>query len=150
MEKNKNKERIKTFLIVILTIIIIFLLLRGCGVGNESSSVIKEDSNVVLNDNSSGQVRIKLNPVIDVKDGVMENLNFCNYNEDRLLKVKIKVDDEYIYESDFIKPKEVLESDIIKENNLKLDGKEAIGEIYSYTTDKEFIGQTNVVLQLKN
>ena len=150
MEKNKNKERIKTFLIVILTIIIIFLLLRGCGVGNESSSVIKEDSNVVLNDNSSGQVRIKLNPVIDVKDGVMENLNFCNYNEDRLLKVKIKVDDKYIYESDFIKPKEVLESDIIKENNLKLDGKEAIGEIYSYTTDKEFIGQTNVVLQLKN
>ena len=150
MEKNKNKERIKTFLIVILTIIIIFLLLRGCGVDNESSSVIKEDSNVVLNDNSSGQVRIKLNPVIDVKDGVMENLNFCNYNEDRLLKVKIKVDDEYIYESDFIKPKEVLESDIIKENNLKLDGKEAIGEIYSYTTDKEFIGQTNVVLQLKN
>ena len=150
MEKNKNKERIKSIIIVILIIIIILLLLRGCGAGNESSSVIKEDSNVVLNDNSSGQVRIKLNPVIDVKDGVMENLNFCNYNEDRLLKVKIKVDDKYIYESDFIKPKEVLESDIIKENNLKLDGKEAIGEIYSYTTDKEFIGQTNVVLQLKN
>ena len=150
MEKGKNKERIKTIIIAILIIIIILLLLRGCGAGSESGSVIKEDNQVVLNDNSSGQVRIKLNPVIDVKDGVMENLNFCNYNEDRLLKVKIKVDDEYIYESDFIKPKEVLESDIIKENNLKLDGKEAIGEIYSYTTDKEFIGQTNVVLQLKN
>lgn len=150
MEKGKNKERIKTIIIAILIIIIILLLLRGCGAGSESGSVIKEDNQVVLNDNSSGQVRIKLNPVIDVKDGVMENLNFCNYNEDRLLKVKIKVDDEYIYESDYIKPKEVLESDIIKENNLKLDGKEAIGEIYSYTTDKEFIGQTNVVLQLKN
>ncbi len=146
----KLKERFKTILIIVLIIIIILLLLRGCNGTDSKDAVITEDKTVELNDTSDGNIRVKLNPVVDVKDGVLQNINFSNYNEERLLKIKIKVDDKYIYESDFIRPKEVLEQDILKDNDIELDGKEAIAEVYSYTTDKEMVGQTNVVIKLND
>lgn len=150
-EKDKKlKERFKTILIIILIIIIILLLLRRCEGETSKEAVIVEDTTVELKDTSDGNIRVKLNPVIDVKDGVLENLDFSNFNEERLLKIKIKVDDKYIYESDFIKPSEILERDYIEDNNIELDGKEAIAEIYSYTTDKEMVGQTNVVIKLND
>lgn len=150
MEKLKLKERIKSIVIIALIIIIAILLYQSCNAKETETAVITENKEVLLNDNSSGNIRVKLNPSVEIKEGVLQNLNFSNYNEDRLLKIKIKVDDEYIYESDFIKPREVLERDLIKENNLNLDGKEAIGEVYSYTTDKELVGQTNVVININN
>lgn len=150
-EKDKKlKERFKTILIIILIIIIILLLLRRCEGETSKEAVIVEDTTVELKDTSDGNIRVKLNPVIDVKDGVLENLDFSNFNEERLLKIKIKVDDKYIYESDFIKPSEILERDYIEDNNIELDGKEAIAEIYSYTTSKEMVGQTNVVIKLND
>ena len=139
-----------TILIIILIIIIILLLLRRCEGETSKEAVIVEDTTVELKDTSDGNIRVKLNPVIDVKDGVLENLDFSNFNEERLLKIKIKVDDKYIYESDFIKPSEILERDYIEDNNIELDGKEAIAEIYSYTTSKEMVGQTNVVIKLND
>lgn len=150
MKEHKIKERVKSVLIIVLILIIIILLCKGCFGKSDNAPVISENEEVVLNDTSDGNIRVKLNPSVDVKEGFMQNLNFSNYNEDRLLKIKIKVDDEYIYESDYIKPREVLEGDIIKDNNLDLDGKEAIGEVYSYTTDKELVGQTNVVIKLND
>lgn len=150
MKTYKIKERSKTILIIVLIIILIILLYRSCNTQEIKTAVINEDKNVELNDTSSGNIRVKLNPSVDIKNGVLQNLNFSNFNEDRFLKIKIKVEDEYIYESDFVKPREVLEGDFIKENNLDLDGKEAIGEIYSYTTDKVLVGQTNVVINLND
>jgi hypothetical protein len=147
---NKLKERFKTVLIIVLIIIIILLLLRGCNGDESKQAVIVEDTTVELKDTSDGNIRVKLNPVVDVENGLLQNLNFSNFNEERLLKIKIKVDDEYIYESDFIKPSEVLEKDYIRDNNIELDGKEAIAEIYSYTIDKEMVGQTNVVIELND
>ena len=149
-KRNKLKERFKTVLIIVLIIIIILLLLRGCNGEGSNKAVITEDTTVELKDTSDGNIRVKLNPVIDVENGLLQNLNFSNFNEERLLKIKIKVDGEYIYESDFIKPSEVLEKDYIKANNIELDGKEAIAEIYSYTIDKEMVGQTNVVIELND
>jgi hypothetical protein len=149
-KRNKLKERFKTVLIIVLIIIIILLLLRGCNGDESKQAVIVEDTTVELKDTSDGNIRVKLNPVVDVENGLLQNLNFSNFNEERLLKIKIKVDDEYIYESDFIKPSEVLEKDYIRDNNIELDGKEAIAEIYSYTIDKEMVGQTNVVIELND
>ncbi len=149
-KRNKLKERFKTVLIIVLIIIIILLLLRGCDGDESKQAVIVEDTTVELKDTSDGNIRVKLNPVVDVENGLLQNLNFSNFNEERLLKIKIKVDDEYIYESDFIKPSEILEKDYIKDNNIELDGKEAIAEIYSYTIDKEMVGQTNVVIELND
>ena len=150
IKRNKLKERFKTVLIIVLIIIIILLLLRGCNGDKSKQAVIVEDTTVELKDTSDGNIRVKLNPVVDVENGLLQNLNFSNFNEERLLKIKIKVDDEYIYESDFIKPSEVLEKDYIRDNNIELDGKEAIAEIYSYTIDKEMVGQTNVVIELND
>ena len=150
IKRNKLKERFKTVLIIVLIIIIILLLLRGCNGDESKQAVIVEDTTVELKDTSDGNIRVKLNPVVDVENGLWQNLNFSNFNEERLLKIKIKVDDEYIYESDFIKPSEVLEKDYIRDNNIELDGKEAIAEIYSYTIDKEMVGQTNVVIELND
>lgn len=148
--KLKVKENIKIIVIIILIMVMAIFFFHNCN-GNEiETAVTTENKEVLLNDNSNENIKVKLNPSIDIKEGVLQNLNFSNFNEDRLLKIKIKVNNEYIYESDFIKPKEVLKSDLIKENNLKLDGKEAIGEIYSYTTDKELVGQTNVVINLND
>ena len=149
-KRNKLKERFKTVLIIVLIIIIILLLLRGCNGDESKHAVIVEDTTVELKDTSDGNIRVKLNPVVDVENGLLQNLNFSNFNEERLLKIKIKVDDEYIYESDFIKPSEVLEKDYIRDNNIEFDGKEAIAEIYSYTIDKEMVGQTNVVIKLND
>ena len=125
-------------------------MLRGRNGDESKQAVIVEDTTVELKDTSDGNIRVKLNPVVDVENGLLQNLNFSNFNEERLLKIKIKVDDEYIYESDFIKPSEVLEKDYIRDNNIELDGKEAIAEIYSYTIDKEMVGQTNVVIELND
>ena len=150
IKRNKLKERFKTVLIIVLIIIIILLLLRGCNGDESKQAVIVEDTTVELKDTSDGNIRVNLNPVVDVENCLLQNLNFSNFNEERLLKIKIKVDDEYIYESDFIKPSEVLEKDYIRDNNIELDGKEAIAEIYSYTIDKEMVGQTNVVIELND
>lgn len=149
-KEGKTKERLKTILIIVLIIIIIILLLRSCNTQQVKTAVITENESVVLNDTSSGNIRVKLNPEVDVKDGVLQNLNFSNFNEDRLLKIKIKVDDEYVYESDYIKPKQVLEGDIIKDNDIEFNGKKAIAQIYSYTTDKQLVGQTNVEIKLND
>ena len=146
IQKYKLKGTIKSIVIIGLITVIAILLYHYCNEKESETAVITENKEFFLDDTSDGNI----NPLNDDKEALLQNLNFSNYNEDRLLKIKIKVDNEYIYESDFIKPSEVLERDLIKENNLKLDGKEAIGEIYSYTTDKELVGQTNVVLNIKD
>ncbi len=90
----------------------------------------------------------------DVKENAKEELlnstNFSKYNEDRLLKIKVKVDGQYVYESDFMEPEMILKGDFFDENGINIGGDNVIGEIYSYTRDKEFIGQTNVVIKSKD
>lgn len=148
-DTSKVREKIKTWVIIVLIIVIAIMLIRGCNDEGEKT-VISEDKEVELKDTSDGQIRIKMNPVITINDGMMEDMGFGNYNENRLLKIKIKVGDEYIYESDYIKPSQVLEGDML--DNLDIDDgtSDAIAEVYSYTTDGTFIGQTNVALKLNN
>lgn len=78
---------------------------------------------------------------------VSESLSSSDYNDDRWLKIKVKLDGEYVYESDFLKPQDVLKMDIIKENNLDIEGKNAVAEIYSYTADKQFITMSEIIIQ---
>lgn len=82
-----------------------------------------------------------------LNEEVSESLNSSNYNDDRWLKIKVKVNDKYVYESDFLRPQEVLSMDIIKENNLNLEGKNTVAEIHSYTADKQFITMSEIVIQ---
>ena len=150
IEKLKLKENTKAIVIIIFIMVMAIFFYHYCKEKEVENTVITENRDVLLEDTSRENTKVKLNPSMDIKESVLQNLNFTNFNEDRLVKIKIKVDNKYVYESDFIKPREVFERDLIKENDLKLDGKEAIGEIYSYTTDKELVGQTNVVINLND
>ena len=153
----KMKERIKTIIIIVLIIIIIILLLRGCeGVshngtddGNNNTTQIIVDDKETLHDTTDGNIRIKINPNIKIKNGMMEDLNFCNYNEDRILKLKIMVDNQSAYESGEIGAGEILKSDYLNTNVLKEGSNNAIAQVYSYSEARELLSQTNVAVSLE-
>ena len=88
-KRRKWKERLKTVIIIVLIIIIILLLLRGCECEGVKTAVIDESKQVELQDTSTGKVRIKMSPQVNIEKGIMQDLDFCNYNENRLLKIKI-------------------------------------------------------------
>jgi len=112
------------------------------------TAVIENNDKEELTDTSTGMIRIKINPFITIKNGTMQNLNFCNYNEDRLLVCKIKVNDTYIYESDYVDEGNILKGDYIETGCLEKGGNEALAEIYSFSKEKEPMGQTNVKIVL--
>ena len=146
--KGKLKERIKTITIIVLIIIIIILLLRGCSGEPNNTTQIIDDDKTTLQDTTGGEIRIKFSPVVTISNGVMEELNFCNYNENRILKLKIMVNGDYVYESKQINAGEILVSDLINTKSLQRGENEAIAEVYSYTSEGELMGQTNVEFKL--
>ena len=146
--RNKWKERAKTILIIILMIIIIILLLRECDGRDSATAIIDEPQNVELNDTDSGMVRIKMSPQVNIENGIMKELNFCNYNKDRQLKVVIKCGDKRVYESPMVKSGKILESAQINSGNLKKGENDAIAEVYSYDLNGNLAGQTNVKIVL--
>ena len=158
-DKRKLKERLKTITIIVLIIIIIILLLRGCNSeinsgtqydgGNNEMQII-EDKDTSLQDTTNGTIRIKMNPIVTVKGGSMEDLNFCNYNENRLLKIEIIVGDECLYESGYIKEGEILKGDLIDMNTIEKGERDAIAQVYSFTYEEELISQTTVAFKLNS
>lgn len=143
-KKRKLKERVKTIIIILLIIIIIILLLRGYDGFAFRTAVIEENTQVEMQDTSSGKVRIKMSPQVNIKQGTMQDLNFCNYNSDRFLKVKIVNNDKNIYESPMIKSGDILVGDCIDVRTLKKGTNDVVAEVYSYNLDKELMGRTNV------
>ena len=144
--------------IYIITIIILaFMLTAASGMmliqqekikAAGHTAVIEQNYEEIMTDNTDGIIRIKINPFVTVSDGTMQNLNFCNYNEDRLLKCRIKVEDKYVYESDFIEEGRILKGDFVKTDLLESGENEALAEIYSFSKTKEPMGQTNVKIIL--
>ena len=143
-KRRKWKERLKTVIIIVLIIIIILLLLRGCEGECAKTAVIDEGKQVELQDTSSGKVRIKMSPQVNIKKGIMQDLDFCNYNENRLLTIKIINDDKSIYESPFINSGDVLKGDYINVKSLAKGANDAVAEVYSYDLNRKLMGQTNV------
>lgn len=150
-------EKKKKGLIVFLVVLIIalaaalgFMAWQMMHAEPGQTAVIETDPNEELNSvDGTGQVRIKINPVITVKNDTMQNLNFCNYNEDRELQCKIKVGESYVYTSKKLKSSEILVGDFVKMEKLKKGKNEAIAEVYSFAPDsEELIGQTNVKIEL--
>lgn len=156
---NEQEEKKDKKIIIIILLLIIILLIGVLGftvvkmMNNNptpgQTAVIEQDDETELNDaDATGQIRIKINPVINVKNDTMQNLNFCNYNEGRLLQCKIKVGEDYVYDSGFLKEGEILKGDFVDMKYLKSGENEAMAEVYSYTLDEEPIGQTNVKVTL--
>ena len=113
--------------------------------GTTKEEIIDEMLDILV---KAGKVTDKAGAEVTVKDNTMQNLNFCNYNEDRLLKCKLKLKDSYIYESVLLQEGSLLEGDFVDTTKLKKGENEVLAEVYSYNTDGTLMGQTNVIIVL--
>lgn len=116
---------------------------------DETAVVMKTDEALEKPD-ETGKVRVKMNTYIDIYEDTLQSVDFYNLNHNRLLKLKITVDGNNIYESEYINEGEVLEADLADTSKLPKGETEALAEVYSYTLDRELIGQRNVEITLNN
>ena len=148
-----KKERKVYIVIIIILLLLLLASLTAVIVLNSQitpgrTAVIEHNTEEKLTDNSQGQVRIKISPVVTVKNDTMQNLNFCNYNEDRLLKCKLRLDNHYIYESGFVEEGDILRGDFVETEHLEPGENQVLAEVYYYTPDEQPVGQTNVKIVL--
>ena len=151
-EKTQGVQRVIIVVLAVSLILAIFLLVhqnkRDDEIEPGRTAVIQTDIKEELSDTSDGQIRVKINPVVDVEGKTMNNLNFANYNEGRLLRCKILSGEQYIYDSGLIEPGDMLIGDFIQAEKLSKGLNEAIAEIYSYDMTESPLGQTNVKITL--
>jgi hypothetical protein len=157
-EKVEKKNTTKTVILVIIVLLLVAMLAVASGLlykqyksedtGPSKTAVIKTNDDEELTDPAEGSIRVKINPYVQIIDDTMQNLMFCNYNKDRMLKCKIKVGDTYVYDSGYLAEGNILVGDFIDTSVLSSGENDAIAEIYSYTVDYEKVGQTNVKMTL--
>ena len=154
MENNKTQKIIIILLVLALLVAVGLLAMQLLGgeeelKGPSQTAVIEKNEAEELTPQTAGQIRIKINPVVEVKNDTLQNLNFCNYNEERKLQCKIKVGEEYVYDSGRLEPGMELKGDwVAKPEALESGENEATAEIYSYDLEDNPIGQTNVNIVL--
>lgn len=155
MEKQNEKknDRAKNVIIIILILLLIAaLVILGISkirtdqpVRTAVLEAIPEEQ-MTLNDD--GMVDIKINQVITVKNGIMQDLQFKNTNANRVLRCKIKFGDEYIYDSNDLEPGMEIVGDFIDTENFEVGTNEAVAEVTSYSLDGIKRMQLNVELKL--
>lgn len=154
METKKRYRNILLLLLFLLLIVLLTVWITSCMMeknrekGPSVTAVIKENTEEVADHSASGSIRIVINPVVEIIDDTMQNLGFCNYNENRFLQCKIKVGETYIYDSGLLPEGSELIGDFVDTGELKKGENEALAEIYSYTEEQLPIGQTNVKIIL--
>jgi len=150
MSKTIRRQRGVIVLLLIIVFVLLVLLCVRCE--NQpvpgTTAVIEHKEDIILTNPDNGSIRIKINPAITVKGSTMQDLNFANYNENRLLRCRIMTGEEYIYDSGFISSGDMLKGDFINAEYLVSGSNEAIAEVYSYDTSENLLGQTNVKITL--
>lgn len=155
---SKKKERLLSAALILALLVILILLLQQCGqpeVVPGMTAVIEKAPETELNDAAGGSIRIKLSPSVTIKNHTLQNLNFCNYNEDRLMYCRILCRDVCIYESGYLKEGEILVGDLLNHEGKELidslgtGQQEALVEVYTCSLEKEPAGQTNVKIKLR-
>jgi hypothetical protein len=153
LNQEKNGQVLQKILIVLLAAaltVIMILLFVQCeeDKGPSQTAVIYQNEEESLNIPESGSIRIVISPVVQVIDKTMQNLGFCNYNKDRLLQCRIRVGEQYVYDSGLLAEGSELIGDFVETEMLKKGENEALAEIYSYTLEEQPVGQTNVKIIL--
>lgn len=145
MEKNESNRKgcIFLFLIMAILVAVVSILFLGGDKDVVDDEILTGEDKVQLDGTYEGEETFEVN---QNANSILENIGFGEFNKERLVKIKVKVDEEYIYESDFMKPEDVIKEDIMKDQSINVKGKHVVAEIYSYTTEKEFIEQTNIVI----
>ncbi len=149
MENTKSKQ---TAMIITLAVLLCISAAAAIymAAADEDTAVVAKTGEELEEPDETGKVRVKMNTYIEVYEDTMQSVNFYNLNHNRLLKLKITADGRDIYESKYIKEGEVLEADIADTSHLPKGESKALAEIYSYTLDKELLGQRNVEITLNN
>jgi len=152
-EKKERKQKILTVLLIIALIVILILLMIQCQgepaySGPSRTAVIEKNETEELTEPDSRSTRIVISPSVRIINETMQDLYFCNYNKERLLRCRIKVGEEYVYDSGMLEEGKELIGDFIKTDALMAGDNEALAEIYSYDLEENPIGQTNVNLIL--
>jgi len=144
-EKDKRRLLLLILIIILLCISVILAVLVVFSSSRDNAVIAGTEE--VLHDVSDGQVRIRINSFINVNGKTMENLEFCNINDNRLMQCKIRLADRsnYIYQSDLIESGSVVQSDSIRSSMLDNGNNNCIAEIYTFDAKtKKQIGQINV------
>ena len=153
MESTNEKNKKQKILIIVLLIAVVlmgvglFYALHADDLETSRTAVIVQ-TDEELNDMSSGQVRVRINSAVQIYEETMQDLAFANLNQDRQLQCKIKVGNTYVYNSGFVKSRDIVQADVIDISALKQGKNQATAEIYSYNMDNELISQTNTIIDL--
>ena len=149
MESSKNKQVI--VIITLSALLCLSLAIVTClSAADHPTAILAETNNSLEDPDETGKIRVKMNTCINVYENTMQDIDFFNLNKNRFMKLKIVIEDEEIYESSYIAEGEVLEADLIDVKALKKGENNALAEVYSYTLNKELIGQRNVEITLNN
>lgn len=151
--KKAKKEKKKGGYIGLAVVILILL----CAIGflgyrvmqPAETAVILESAEETHDADATGTIRISVEPSVTIKNGTMQDLNFFNTNENRLMSIKIYTQDgdeikDLVYTSPKIETGKVIAGDFIDTSKLKKGTNKATVEVYYYDTDGNLIGQTNV------
>ena len=132
--------------VLALTIVLGICLLLFKPKEPEINRYIEEvDTTETVNTNDS-TTRYRLNSTITVVKNTIQNLDFENVNEDKYLRIKIKLnpdDNDYIYDSELVPFGKKIVSDTLNRTGVPAGTYKTIAECFVYSPDKEQIAQTN-------
>ena len=152
-QNEKKNDRVKTIVIIILIILLMaaLVILGIMKMKTEQpvrTAVLEAIPEEQMTLNDDGMVDVKINQFITVKNGIMQDLQFKNTNVNRVLRCKIKFNDEYVYDSNDLEPGMEIVGDYINTENMKFGTNEAVAEVTSYSLDGIKRMQLNVELKL--
>ena len=144
-------------LYLILVVIVIFGIAGGvCFITRPKEEQLIdnryiEEANTSEIHSDQSSTRYRMNTTITVVQNTIQNLDFENINENKYLRVKIKLDydndTDYIYDSELVPfGKKVTADTLLKE--VPAGTYHAVAECYSYSSEKEQLSQTNINITL--
>ena len=149
MKKTIRHQTIIVLTLLVAAFILLMLCVRCEGMPPlDSTAVIEHEDDVTPIKPENDSIRIKINTAITVKGSIMQNLNFANDNEDRLLRCRIVHGGECIYDSGLLAYGDMLKSDFINAASLASGINMAVAEIYSYDMSENLQSQTDVNVSL--
>lgn len=147
-------KRKKLFVIIFIIFLALFTI-GGCFALNQSDSkdeyehfnrYVEEVQDDDVN-NTIGQTRFKFNTTVHVKKNTIQDLGFKNINEGKTQVMKIKLNDDYVFDSKKIPFKKQLTADVLLKKVNKGEH-DVLAEVYTYNDKDVKVNQTNFKMKM--
>lgn len=143
----------KNWLVVLLSIVLFTCI--GFGIyfqlnKDEKPAFNRYVEEIVEKENTntdSNKLRFRFNTNIMVIKNTLQNVNLENVNKGKDIQMKIKYEDDYIFDSGLIAYGKVLKSEVLLKEMPK-GTHNVVAEIYSFDSDKTLTNQTNFNIKL--